>query len=298
MQSIPTEQLRVYHGLLTNTDIWSRFALRADDIIVDTPPKCGTTWMLSIVMMLIHGRVTADAGNRDEAPWLDAGFRDPATIAAAQDALTRRRCMKSHSPMDGIAYGPDPSYVVVYRHPVDVLFSLQTHVSNMKEDFMDYMFEGDDRAVFQRFLDGPLTDAGTDDLTLASIAHHYSQASARRVNGNVHFFHYADLSRDLPEQIARLAQVLDISATDQLIDEIAQANTFANARRAAESSSMRFSDASPFRDQAEFYASGSSNKWKDRLSAEDMAACDARLATLMPETDAAWLNWGDRRAAP
>lgn len=81
MQSVRTERRRDYQGLTTNTDIWSSFALRPDDIIVDTPSKYGTTWMLNIVMMLIHGRVVPDAGNRKEAPWLDCGFRDRNAMA-------------------------------------------------------------------------------------------------------------------------------------------------------------------------------------------------------------------------
>jgi hypothetical protein len=34
------------------------------------------------------------------------------------------------------------------------------------------MFPEDERAGFHRFLDAPLTDGGTDDLTVASIVQH------------------------------------------------------------------------------------------------------------------------------
>jgi aryl sulfotransferase len=108
MQTVYTERHRDYRGPVTNTDIWSEFELRPDDIIVDTPPKCGTTWMLNIAMMLIHGRVVPDAGNIEAAPWLDCGFRDRQAIAAFLEGLERRRCIKSHTPMDGIAYGAEP----------------------------------------------------------------------------------------------------------------------------------------------------------------------------------------------
>lgn len=296
MIEVQTERLRDYVGPVTNTDIWDDFKLRPDDIIVDTPPKCGTTWTLNIVMMLIYGRVVPDAGNREDAPWLDAGFRDRKAIAASQSNLKRRRCIKTHTPMDGIAYGAEPSYIVVYRHPVDVHFSFRSHVENMKDSSgLIEMFPPDIRAGFDRFLDGPLTDTGTDDLTVASIAHHYKQAKLRQPKGNVHFFHYADLSRDLHGQIARLADILKISVSPQTLDDLTEANTFASMRKVAEDSKRRFHDSSPFVDQAKFFASGTSKKWEGHLTDEDIDRYSDCCASLLSQEDAEWLNWGDQR---
>lgn len=218
MQIVRTERLRDYFGPVTNTDIWDEFQLRPNDVIVCTPPKCGTTWMLNIVMMLIYGRVVPDAGNREEAPWLDCGFRDRKAIAAKQASLTRRRCIKSHTPMDGISYGSGPTYIVVYRHPVDAHFSFRSHVENMKDPGpLLEMFPDDIRAGFHRFVDGPLTNAGMDDLTVHSMIHHYEQSRMREDKGNVHFFHYADLSRDLHGQIERLARILEIDLSPEFL---------------------------------------------------------------------------------
>ncbi|MEM7318697.1 MAG: sulfotransferase domain-containing protein, partial [Pseudomonadota bacterium] len=222
-------------------------------------------------------------------------FADRPARAAFLDSLERRRCIKSHTPMDGIPYGPDPTYIVVFRHPVDVHFSLRAHVANMKHDLLDHLFPEDEQAGFSRFLTGPLTEQGTDDLTLASLSRHYLQARAREDGGNVHFFHYADLSRDLRGQIIRLAGILDIQLPDQIIDEIAAATTFTSMRAVIETSDERFGDNVPFHDMAKFYDSGTSNKWKGRLSDKDMAAYASRFAELMPADDIAWFEWGDRR---
>ena len=296
MQTVDTERLRDYVGPVTNTDIWDEFQLRPNDVIVCTPPKCGTTWTLNIVMMLIHGKVVPDAGNREEAPWLDCGFRDRKEIAAKQARLTRRRCLKSHTPMDGISYGSEPTYIVVYRHPVDAHFSFRSHVANMKDPGpLAEMFPEDILSGFNQFLDDPPTDAGTDNMTVASIVHHYRQALARADNGNVHFFHYADLSRDLRGQIARLARILKIDLSPETLTEVAEANTFASMRSVIEASETRFSEDSPFMDQVKFFASGTSNKWEERLGDEDIARYHERCASLLSTHDAAWLNWGERR---
>lgn len=290
--NVETERLRDYLSLMTNTDIWQDFAVRPDDIFVVTPPKCGTTWTLSIVMMLIHGGVVPEAGNRNEAPWLDCAFRDRQAIAAAQAALTRRRCIKSHTPLDGISYGAGPSYITVYRHPIDVYFSFRSHVSHMKDPSRFAELVPDDiRAGFARFV-----EAGTDDLTLASIVHHYTQSRARAAQGNVHFFHYADLSRDHPGQIARLAELLGIDLAPEVLAGITRATTFASMRAEAEASDARYSEASPFTDHSKFFAAGTSNKWDGQLTSDDLARYDARLASLLPPEGAAWLNWGSRGA--
>lgn len=296
MTELETERLREYRGAVTDTDVWSWFRLRPDDIFVVTPPKCGTTWMLHIVMMLIHGRAEENAGGSHHAPWLDCGFRDRRKITDFLDGLERRRCIKSHTPMDGISYGPEPTYIVVYRHPVDVHFSLRTHAGNMKDDWLDHMFPEDERAGFRRFLEGPLTDGGTDDLTVASLVHHYQESRAREAKGNVHFFHYADLTRDLPGQISRLATLLGLPLTDALREEIAEATSFGAMRKAVATSERRFHADTPFHDLADFFSSGSSGKWEGRLTGDDMEAYADRLAALLPEADAAWLNWGDRGA--
>lgn len=61
-------------------------------------------------------------------------------------------------------------------------------------------------------------------------------------------------------------------------------------------SERRFHKDTPFHDLADFYNSGSSDKWEGRLTATDMDDYAARIAGLLPLDDVAWLNSGDRRA--
>jgi aryl sulfotransferase len=67
---------RDYVGPVTDTRTWDSFALRPGDIILSTPPKCGTTWSQAILMMLLEGAAVTDRPIWRESTWLDCGFRD------------------------------------------------------------------------------------------------------------------------------------------------------------------------------------------------------------------------------
>ena len=282
-----------YRGVLTNTDAWDTFSLRSDDVIVNTPPKCGTTWILNVTMMLIHGKVMPNAGSVVHVPWLDTALGDASERLRFLDGLDRRRCIKSHTPMDGLLYAKEPTYLVVYRHPIDMHFSFRTHSESISADILQFMFPDDERAGFQRFVTAPATDMGCDDLTLASLARHYDEARAREKNGNVHFFHYADLTRDLRGQIDRLCRILGTDLPADTRDAIAEANTFAAMRKVAEEAGKSGSAAkSLFARPEDFFASGTSNKWEGRLTAEDLNGYSERLADLFSPDDRDWIEWG------
>lgn len=293
---VTATRARDYAGMITNTAYWDRLELRPDDIIVSTPPKSGTTWTLSIINMLLAREVTTDAGSASASPWMDCGLRDCDALVERASSIQRRRAIKSHTPLDGVPFSNELTYIVVYRHPIDVHFSMRSHAENMRRDTLDFMFPADERAGFQRFIANPLTDTGTDDLTLASLVHHYNMSKAYARTGNVHFIHYADLSRDLPATILRLAKLLQVDLGTEVFAAITQANTFAAMRRQAEESADRFDENSAFLDNAKFFASGTSNKWEGRLCDEDLEAYRARIADLLPTEDIAWLHWGARRA--
>lgn len=294
MNRMMPERVADYVGPVTNTDVWADFTIRADDIFVCTPPKCGTTWTQTLVRMLLTGQADPAVYNNSVSPWLDCGFRDRAAQVALLEAQEHRRCIKTHTPLDGITYDPHAVYLVVHRHPVDVHFSFRDHVLNMKDDWLSYMVEGTVSEAFARFVDFPATPTGTDDLTLASVVHHFQSFWAFRDLPNIHFLHYAELSRDLPGQIRRLARILGIDVTPEAVADLAAAGSFstmkANARRQSEEPGFQ----SVFRDPAQFFSTGTGNKWEGRLSAADMQRYGDRADALLPPEERMWLETGRR----
>lgn len=276
MQEIPA-RTRDYIGPVTDTRIWDGFELRPDDIILSTPPKCGTTWSQAILMMLIHGQATTERQVWRDSHWLDCGVRDQTALAEALNAQTHQRCIKSHTPFDGIPYDPQVAYITVYRHPIDVHFSMMKHVANMKLDILDFLAPPEPGAAFARFLNAPATDTGTDDLTLEALVHHYHSFAKWAHLPNVHFFHYADLSADLPARIRDYAAAIGRQPTDALVEQIAEAASFG----AMKETTRRHDDGEgAFKVQHAFFDSAASNKWKGRLSKAEISAYRARMAEL------------------
>jgi aryl sulfotransferase len=133
MNDTQPPQGRLYRGPITDTSRWQDFRHRADDIFICTPAKCGTTWTQAICAMLVFGRV--DHGQQPGAvsPWIDAAFAPIDDYLAKVESQTHRRFLKTHTPLDGIPYRPECTYLVVLRDPRDAYFSGRNHRKNLTD---------------------------------------------------------------------------------------------------------------------------------------------------------------------
>jgi aryl sulfotransferase len=291
-QALPTRSV-VYEGPMNNTTIWERFTLRPDDIFVVTPPKCGTTWTQIIVTSIIQGRSLSSDQMDEYSRWLDCGFRERDQIASFLDGLSVRRCIKGHSPLDGITYDPRCTYFAVYRHPIDVHFSMRRHNDNMTLDFLDPRFPDDIHEAFRMFLEDELYNGATDAMDLRSIVYHYQSFKKWEHLPNVHLLHYADMKADLDGTVARFARILGMYENDPLVDQIVQDTSFASLKKKAVEGDKSVEEEGSYL-SAKFFDSGTSNKWVGQLSDDQLAAFDARMKALLPDDQAAWLLWGNK----
>ena len=115
--------LRHYEGFFADSARWERFTFRPGDVVISTPSKCGTTWMQTIVGMLLLDRVDLGAPISTISPWLDMLTRTEDEVFGLLDAQTHRRFIKTHTPLDGVPRHDEVTYVAVIRHPLDVAMS-------------------------------------------------------------------------------------------------------------------------------------------------------------------------------
>ena len=285
--------MRRYHSFICDSSRWDHFALRPGDVIVTTPPKAGTTWMQHCCLHLVHGGLPP--GSLTEvAPWLDQSLEPIEDVVARLSAQEHRRVIKTHTPMDGIPWSDDVTYIGVGRDPRDVVLSFVDHSANFDRERAAELRaragggEAPTPIGFETVRgwideDSPPERFGS---TLRFTAHHLSQLWAHRDRPNVHLFHYAEMRRDLPAQLRRLAEALGVDASSvdpgALTFEAMKARAGETAPNAAEG---------VFRSPEQFFAAGRTGAWRDAFSAEDLDAYERRIAELCPDEDLrAWLH--------
>ena len=72
-----------------------------------------------------------------------------------------------------------------------------------------------------------------DAMPLAHILRHYKAALACADQPNVTLFHYADMCRDLTATFAKVAAVLGVSHSDDIMAQLIQTATFDNMKAQA-----------------------------------------------------------------
>jgi aryl sulfotransferase len=288
---------KLYLGLVTDSRRWDHIRLRSDDIIVATPPKSGTTWMQTILALLIQGSTELDPEFSAKRVWVDVRFREIADLVAELDARTDRRILKSHTPLDGLPVAAEPTFITVFRHPLDVHFSFRKHVRNMPTTWFHpfYPEEDPDGFTFRRFLDGGAEGYDTDVTPLAHILRHYRAAMDEAARPNVHVFHYADMTRDLAGTFAKVAEIIGVSHSADVMSELVEAATFEsmkqNAEKHAPSGGRGF-----WKSDSGFFDSGSHGKWHGVLSDAELSAYDRIMDASLSKEERGWLEYGEQRA--
>ena len=121
------EQLHHYQNAIMNSSRWENFEPREDDILIATSYKAGTTWMQGICAALVFQQPQPPVPQDDLSPWLDANFAPIDDVLAQLDALTNRRYIKTHAPLDGIRYYDTVKYIFIGRDGKDVFMSMWNH---------------------------------------------------------------------------------------------------------------------------------------------------------------------------
>lgn len=288
--SLPAERVR-YVGLVTDTDRWEKFQHRSDDIFICTPWKCGTTWTQAIVCMLVFGK--ADHGEKPGviSPWIDANFAPVDEYLEMVEAQNHRRFIKTHSPLDGLPYYPECTYLVVFRDPRDMFFSMLNHRDNLSNEDLAFATipSGDD--AFQTWLDGEFAPDNFDLQSLEWLCHFLKTYWDCRDLPNIHLYHYADMKADLRGHIQRVADTLGTTITDAQLDEMTEAATFESMQKKGNQFAP-MAGLEAWKSETGFFATGKNAQWKGKLTEEDLAAFDLKIREFLTQEQIDWLVRG------
>ncbi len=285
---------RIYRGGITRPDRWATWEPNTGDILVCTPSKSGTTWTQTILALLVHGGADLPAKLPVLSPWVDADLGVSATeVAAALAAQKGRRVVKTHTPADGFPIWDCVTVIAVYRHPLDVFFSLRKHTANRANPAVDDPTSWPISRSIRAFLNDPTDPDDLKQENLTSLTMHYTQTALSGRLPDLKLLHYSDMIRDGRRTVQALAKAATIDADESVIDKVTAATAFGAMK-------SRASDYAPvggtgfWKSDANFFDSASSKKWEGVLSRDDLALYRERLQAMVPDPKArAWLEDGD-----
>ena len=287
---------REMHSHHFDSTVWNDFRFRDDDIVISTYAKSGTTWMQQIVAQLIfdgaEGLPVAEM-----SPWLDLRVPTAEEKLAALEAQTHRRFIKTHLPVDALVYEPRAKYIWIARDGRDVAWSLHNHHVNANALWYELLNDTPGRvgppigpanpdvvAYFREWLEG-------DGHPFWPFWENVRSWWAIRELPNLLVVHFAELKADTAGQLRRIAAFLGVEPSAGAWPRIERHVSF-DYMKAHATASTPLGGAFWDGGAETFVHKGTNGRWRDLLTAADVAAYEARAeAELGPEC-ARWLATG------
>jgi aryl sulfotransferase len=268
-----------YKTPIADNSRWENFVHRPNDIFVCTPAKCGTTWTQTIVNSLLFPDGDSPGPVLVVSPWLEMQIDPIEVILDRLDQQTHRRCIKSHTPADGIPWFEDAKYIVVGRDGRDAFMSWVNHNDNMRRDVIEGL--PPPRELHEMY---------PDWIASGALFHHIATFWEKRGQPNLLFVHYGDMKRDLEGEMRRIAAFLDIEIPDHKWPAVVERCTFESMKDRSEEIAkfdMLFKGGADT-----FLFKGTNERWRGVLTDDELAAYDKRVGEMLPPDAAAWLEGG------
>ncbi len=258
--------------------------------------KSGTTWVQQIVSQLLFSGAEG-LPVAEMSPWLDARLPPKEVKLAAVEAQTHRRFLKTHLPLDALVFSPNAQYIYIGRDGRDVVWSMHNHWFNANAGL--YAIVNDTpgrvgppierppasrREYFRTWLE-------RDGYPFPSFWENVRSWWAVRNLPNLLFLHFASLKADMPGQIRRIADFLEISIDPTVWPKIIKHSSF-DYMKAHAVRSLPFGGIFWDNGAQTFIHKGTNGRWREDLSASDCRAYEAMARRELGEECAHWLATG------
>ena len=306
MSSESPEFARRYVSSLCDSNRWNNFNVRNDDIVITTSYKAGTTWMQGICSALVFQAPEPPAPQDELTPWLDANFGPVGDVLAQLDALSNRRYLKTHLPLDGIKFFDEIKYIFVGRDGKDVFMSMWNHWHNMIPEMIDGMNNAPGR-------EGPPLNHAPDDIGPAidewltkgtydwesdgyPFWSHLRHAKTWWDYGhlpNILMVQFEDLLKDLDGEMRRISDYLDIPINEGIWPTLVESVTFDSMKSNAEKMAPG-ATAGMWKDTSNFFHKGTNKRWEGVFTDEQIAKYNEIALEVCGLELAQWLEFGGR----
>jgi aryl sulfotransferase len=293
-------------GWTTDSRRWAHYVPRDGDIVISTPPKCGTTWTQQIVSLLIFQTPEARP-IQSLSPWIDYRVSPIEDTVKAIAAQTHRRFLKAHLPSTALPLHDNVRYIHTARDGRDAFMSWHNHSLNYSKESYDSKSAAgladdkvarplprpaaDPREYFQTWMAEGKDVHLADDFPAVSFFEIERSFWADRKRENVLLVHYNDMKADLVGEMGRIASFLNIDLSPAKLAELAEAASFSFMRENGAKLMPRAAN-SWDKGHERFFNKGVNARWRDVLTAEDLAKYDDRVRREVSPALAAWLENG------
>ena len=231
------------------------------------------------------------------SPWVDLRVPPKQVKLPEIEAQTHRRFLKTHLPVDALAYSPKAKYIYIGRDGRDVVWSMYNHHANANEAWYDALnntpgrvgppIERPPASVRQYYLDW----LEKDGHPFWPFWENMRSWWAIRDLPNLMLLHFSELKADMPAQIRRIAAFLEIPIDESKFDAIVEHCTFDYMKRHAVKS-VPLGGAFWDGGAQTFIHQGKNGRWRDLLTDEDIQVYERRAAEELGPECAAWLASG------
>jgi hypothetical protein len=299
-------RLHVYRNAGFDSGRWDGFKVRDGDIIVCTPVKSGTTWTQMVCALLVHQSPRFPEPLTRLSRWLDRDVEPIDEVLAAYEAQRYRRIIKTHTPLDGLPYFEEASYVFCGRDPRDVFLSMADHMDNMSPAAIaelarkaglppDAEYPTDRNQMFALWISTGAHEGMRDGFPYGSVLDLTKTYWDFRHLPNLFFWHYADLTADLDAEARRLAAFLGIPVDESGWPRLLRAASHAAMKEGADELAPG-AHHGEWKKNADFFRMARLGQWREVLTPENQALYESVARALAPPRMKAWLE-GGRRAA-
>jgi aryl sulfotransferase len=291
-----TKKTREMHSHHFDSTIWNDYRFSDDDIIISTYAKSGTTWMQQIVAQTLFGP-DPELDVAEMSPWLDIRVPPKQVKLPAVEAQTHRRFIKTHLPVDALVFSPCAKYIYIGRDGRDVVWSFYNHHVNANETW--YALLNDTPGRVGPPIERPPADIRQywrdwmtrDGFPFWSFWENVRTWYAIRTLPNVMLVHFANLKRDMPGQMRRIASFLDIPVDESKWPTILEYCSF-DWMKAHATRSVPLGGAFWDAGAQVFINKGVDGRWSDVLTSEENREYEERAVRELGADCARWLATG------
>ena len=289
---------------------WAHYRPRPDDIVIATSAKCGTTWTQQIVSLLVF-QSPSPRPLFESSPWIDHRIRPIEQVIAGVEAQDHRRFLKSHLSFDAMPIYDEVRYIHTARDGRDAFMSWHNHSRNYAPMVLE-MFDA--AGLSDETIGAPLPRAPEspgeffdtwimespeaekcNDFSCSKFFELEKSYWRERARSNLLLVHYNDLKADLDGEMRRIAAFLDIEIPENLWPELVDAARFETMKK---NGAQILPQATMAWDKGyeRFLFKGTNERWREALSAGQLARYDARVKAELSPDLANWLANGRLKA--